>query len=90
MELEALVVLARISPFAFPLHHLLVLVVVPALRLIKGHEEQRELPHVGDVFLQSPLSTHQQRPNQSRVNIPFLKTRGYTRVHNCFNASEYI
>lgn len=34
------------SPSAFPLHRLLVLLKVPTLRLIKGHEKQGELPRV--------------------------------------------
>lgn len=47
MELEVLLeVGVQNSPSAFPLHPLVVLLVVPALRLIKGHEKQRELPHV--------------------------------------------
>lgn len=47
MELEVfLEVGVHNSPSAFPLHDLMVLLVVPALRLIKGHEKQCELPHV--------------------------------------------
>lgn len=47
MELKALFeVGVQNFPSAFPLHYLVVCLVVPALRLIKGHEKHRELPHV--------------------------------------------
>lgn len=46
MEFEGVLgVVSHRSPSALPLHQLVVLLVVPALRLIEGHEEQRELPH---------------------------------------------
>lgn len=60
MELEVLLeVGVQNSPSTFPLHHLTILLIVPALRLIKGHEKQCELPHVGQLLVQSALSTHQ-------------------------------
>lgn len=47
MELEVVLeVEVHNSPSGFPLHHLVVLLVVPTLRLIKDHEKQCELPHV--------------------------------------------
>lgn len=59
-------------PAAFPLHHLVVFFVVPALGLVKGHEQQREFSPVRQLFGQGAVATHQQRPNQARVDVPFL------------------
>lgn len=82
MELEVfLEVGVHRSPSVFPLHHLVVLLVVPALRLIEGHEKQRELPRVWYLCGQGALSTHQQRPNQARVDILFLKDRAYIKFN---------
>lgn len=46
VEHEFFLVGVHQSPSAFPLYYLLVLLKVPALRLIKGHEKQCELPRV--------------------------------------------
>lgn len=46
------------SPSVFSLHPLTILLVVPALTLIKGHEEQRELPHVCLLLVHCAFSTH--------------------------------
>lgn len=59
MELDALLVAGiQKSLSALPLQHLKVLVVVPALGLIKGHEEQSELSRVM-WFVQCSFSAHQ-------------------------------
>lgn len=46
VEQEFFLVGVHKSSSAFPLHRLLVLLKVPTLRLIKGHEKQCELPRV--------------------------------------------
>lgn len=63
---------AHHSPAALPLRHLMVLLIVPALRLVKGHEQQCEFPPVCQLLGQGALATHQQRPDQARVDVPFL------------------
>lgn len=59
-------------PAAFPLRRLMVLIIVPALCLVKGHEQQCEFSPVGQLFGQGAVATHQQRPNQASVDVPFL------------------
>lgn len=73
MEHEFFLVGVHQSPSAFPLHRLLVLLKVPTLRLIEGHEKQCELPRVYQLLSQGALSTHQQRPYQAGVDILFLR-----------------
>lgn len=64
------------SPAALPLHYFMVLLVVPALGLVKGHKQQCEFPPVCQLFGQGALATHQQRPDQARVDVPFLTGTG--------------
>lgn len=73
VELEVLpeVGVHRSSP-ALPLDHLTVLLVIPALRFIKGHEKQHELPHLWYLVSQGSLPTHQQGADQTRVDVFFL------------------
>lgn len=74
MELEVVLVVVIPNSFSvLPLHDLLVVVVVPALRLIKGHEKQHKLPCVQRLALQRALFTHQQRTNQAGVDVPLLQ-----------------
>lgn len=83
-ELEVIVEVMVHHPgsFVLPLHYLMVLLVVPALGLIEGHEEEHELPHVHCLPAQSALTTHQQWPNQTRVYIFLLDERRENKQSN--------
>ena len=42
-------------------HHLRILLIVPALRLVKGHEQEHKLPHIDQLGVQGIFPTDQQR-----------------------------
>ena len=44
-----------------PSPHLRILLIVPALRLVKGHEQEHKLPHIDQLGVQGIFPTDQQR-----------------------------
>ena len=55
------------------LQTLAVPLVVPTLRLVEGHEEERELARVHHPLGHGALPAHQQRTNKTRVDVPLLE-----------------